>query len=77
MTEGTDTGLGAEVDLAAGQDAARVCALNVLAQLQAAAGCLDAVTRLVRLTVFVACTDDFVQQPQVSVGTVSQEAQPQ
>jgi enamine deaminase RidA (YjgF/YER057c/UK114 family) len=44
--------LGAEVDLAAGQDAARACAVNVLAQLQAAAGSLDAVTRLVKLTVY-------------------------
>jgi len=60
--------LGAEVDLAAGQDAARACAVNVLAQLQAAAGCLDAVTRLVKVTVYVACTGEFVQQPQVADG---------
>jgi enamine deaminase RidA (YjgF/YER057c/UK114 family) len=60
--------LGAEVDLVAGQDAARACAVNVLAQLQAAAGSLDAVTRLVKLTVFVACTGDFAQQPQVADG---------
>jgi len=53
--------LGAEVDLVAGQDAARACAVNVLAQLQAAAGGLDAVTRLVKLTVFVACTGDFTR----------------
>ncbi len=44
------------------------CALNVLAQLQAAAGGLDAVTRLAKLTVFVACTGDFAQQPQVADG---------
>ena len=60
--------LGAEVDLVTGQDAARACAVNVLAQLQAAAGSLDAVTRLVKLTVVVACTGDFVQQPQVADG---------
>jgi enamine deaminase RidA (YjgF/YER057c/UK114 family) len=60
--------LGAEVDLVAGQDAARACALNVLAQLQAAAGSLDAVTRLVKLTVYVACTSEFTQQPQVADG---------
>jgi enamine deaminase RidA (YjgF/YER057c/UK114 family) len=59
--------LGAEVDLAAGQDAARACAVNVLAQLQAAAGSLDAVT-LVKLTVYIACTDEFVQQPLVADG---------
>ena len=60
--------LGAEVDLVAGQEAARACAVNVLAQLQAAAGSLDAVTRLVKLTVYVACTGEFAQQPQVADG---------
>ena len=60
--------LGAEVDLAAGQEAARACALNVLAQLKAAAGSLDAVTRLVKLTVFVASTGEFGQQPKVADG---------
>jgi enamine deaminase RidA (YjgF/YER057c/UK114 family) len=60
--------LGAEVDLATGQDAARACAVNVLAQLQAAAGGLDAVTRLVKLTVYIACTGEFTQQPQVADG---------
>ena len=52
----------------AGQDAARACAVNLLAQLQAAAGSLDAVMRLVKLTVFIACTGDFVQQPQIADG---------
>jgi enamine deaminase RidA (YjgF/YER057c/UK114 family) len=60
--------LGAEVDVAAGQEAARVCALNVLAQLSAAAGSLDHVVSLVKLTVFVASTPDFTQQPQVADG---------
>ena len=52
----------------AGQEAARACAVNVLAQLQAAAGSLDAVTRLVKLTVYIACTGEFAQQPQVADG---------
>ena len=60
--------LGAEVDLVAGEEAARACAVNVLAQLQPAAGSLDAVTRLVKPTVYVACTDEFAQQPQVADG---------
>ena len=60
--------LGAGVDLVAGQDAARACAVNLLAQLQAAAGSLDAVMRLVKLTVFIACTGDFTQQPQIADG---------
>jgi len=60
--------VGAEVDLATGQEAARVCALNVLAQLRAAAGSLDNIDRLVKITVFVASADDFTQQPQVADG---------
>lgn len=60
--------LGAEVDLATGQDAARACALNVLAQLRAAAGSLDDIARLIKITVFVASAADFVQQPQVADG---------
>lgn len=60
--------LGADLDLAAGQYAARTCAMNVLAQLHAAAGSIDAITQLVKVTVFVACTADFVEQPQVADG---------
>lgn len=60
--------LGAEVDLAAGQDSARACALNVLAQLRAAAGSLDAVARLAKITVFVASDPSFTEQPQVADG---------
>ncbi|MEV0032574.1 RidA family protein [Nocardia sp. NPDC050793] len=60
--------LGAEVDLATGQDAARACAMNVLAQLRAAAGSLDAVAQLVKITVFVASDPAFTQQPQVADG---------
>ncbi|MGE5829202.1 MAG: RidA family protein [Micromonosporaceae bacterium] len=60
--------LGAEVDIAAGQEAARACALNVLAQLSAAAGSLDHIVSLVKLTVFVASAPDFTEQPQVADG---------
>ncbi|SFP88622.1 Enamine deaminase RidA, house cleaning of reactive enamine intermediates, YjgF/YER057c/UK114 family [Amycolatopsis arida] len=60
--------LGAEVDLATGQEAARACALNVLAQLHAAAGSLDAVARLVKITVFVASDPAFTEQPRVADG---------
>lgn len=60
--------LGAEVDIADGQAAARMCALNVLAQLNAAAGSLSAIARLVKIAVFVASTPDFTSQPQVADG---------
>jgi enamine deaminase RidA (YjgF/YER057c/UK114 family) len=58
--------LGGEVDLLTGQEAARVCALNVLAQLRAAAGNLDDIARLVKVTVYVASTPGFTQQPEVA-----------
>lgn len=60
--------LGIDVDLATGQEAARACALNVLAQLAAAAGSLEHVAQLIKLTVFVASAADFTQQPQVADG---------
>ena len=60
--------LGAEVDVETGRAAARACALNVLAQLRAAAGSLDAVARLIKLTVFVASAPEFTDQPRVADG---------
>jgi enamine deaminase RidA (YjgF/YER057c/UK114 family) len=54
-------GDGASVD--DGQAAAKVCALNLLAQLKAACdGDLDRLVRVVKLTGFVNCTADFVEQ---------------
>lgn len=61
--------LGRELDVAQGQAAARLCALNLLAQLKAACkGDLDRVERCVRLGGFVNCTPDFFDQPQVVNG---------
>lgn len=51
-----------------GADAARACALMVLAQAQAALGSLDAVSRVVKLGVFVASTPEFSAQPKVANG---------
>jgi enamine deaminase RidA (YjgF/YER057c/UK114 family) len=59
--------LGAEVSLAAGQDAARLAALNVLAQANAAVGDL-ARLRALRLGGFVNAAPDFSQIPQVVNG---------
>jgi enamine deaminase RidA (YjgF/YER057c/UK114 family) len=59
--------LGTEVTLEAGQAAARVAALNVLAQAAAAAGDLSKL-RAVRLGGFVNCAPDFAQIPQVVNG---------
>jgi len=60
--------VGAEVSLVDGQAAARLCGLNIIAQLQAALGDLDRVKRCVKLTVFVRSADTFTEQPQVANG---------
>jgi enamine deaminase RidA (YjgF/YER057c/UK114 family) len=60
--------VGAGVSPEAAQAAARACGLNLLAQVKAALGSLDAVTRVVKLTGFVASTPDFTGQPQVING---------
>ncbi len=60
--------LGAEVALDTGQHAARLCALNILAQAKAALGSLDRIAQVMRLTGFVACTPEFGDHPQVVNG---------
>lgn len=59
--------LGSDVSLERGQEAARACALMILAQLEAA-GLLDRVEKVVKLGGFVACTPDFNDQPKVANG---------
>ena len=61
--------LGENMSLEDGQKAARLCALNLLAQLNAACGGdLNRVTRIVKLSGFVNSTADFSQHPQVVNG---------
>jgi enamine deaminase RidA (YjgF/YER057c/UK114 family) len=60
--------LGGGVSIEEGQKAARQCALNVIAQIQAAVGNLDHVLRIVRLGGFINCTPDFVDAPKVMNG---------
>lgn len=60
--------LGADVDTTGGQVAARLCAVNLLAVAQAAAGSLEKIGRVVKLTVFVASTPDFTEQHLVANG---------
>ena len=55
-------------DIDAGQKAAKLCALMVIAQLQKALGSLDRVERIVKLGVFVNSGADFTAQPQVANG---------
>ena len=61
--------LGAGRDLAYGQEAARACALMLVAQLKAAlGGDLSRVERIVKLGVFVNSAPDFTDQPKVANG---------
>jgi enamine deaminase RidA (YjgF/YER057c/UK114 family) len=61
--------LGRDLSIADGQQAARLGALNTLAQLRvAAAGDFDHVGRCLRLGGFVNCTPDFTDMPQVVNG---------
>ncbi len=60
--------LGADTSVEDGQAAARLCALNVVAQAKAALGDLDRVTRVVKLVGFVNSAPDFTDQPAVING---------
>ena len=60
--------LGAEVTVEDGQKAARACAINLLAQLKAALGDLDAVVRVVRLGGFISSAPSFLDGPKVMNG---------
>jgi len=58
--------VGAELDVAAGREAARLAALNALAVARQHLGSLDKVTRIVRLGVSVATAGDVRDQPKVA-----------
>jgi enamine deaminase RidA (YjgF/YER057c/UK114 family) len=60
--------LGRSVDVAAGKEAAKLCAINVLAQAKAALGDLERIKRIVKITVFVASAPDFTEQHLVANG---------
>jgi enamine deaminase RidA (YjgF/YER057c/UK114 family) len=61
--------VGAEISEEDGKQAARVCAINLIAQMKAATGGdLDKVKRVVRLGGFVNSTPEFGNQPEVING---------
>lgn len=60
--------LGEDLGVERGQQAARRSAIMVLAQIKAALGDLDRVERIVKLGVFVSCTQGFTDQPKVANG---------
>lgn len=65
----THTGqVGAEQTTASAYEAAKVCALNTLANIKAAAGSLDAVARIVSVSGFVNGVSGFPESPAVVDG---------
>jgi enamine deaminase RidA (YjgF/YER057c/UK114 family) len=60
--------VGRELSEAQGADVARTCALQLIAVLQAEVGDLARVKRIVKVTGFVNCTDEFTAQPKVING---------
>jgi len=61
--------VGKDISLEDGKAAARLCAVNIIAQLKAACGGdLDKVRRVVKLTVFVNAVPGFAQHPEVPNG---------
>ena len=60
--------VGKELNLEQGQEAAKFCALNLLAQLKKICGSLDKVKGCVKITGYVNSTDSFVDQPKIING---------
>ena len=60
--------LGSDLHEEEGANAARLCALNALAQIKACIGSLDRVTRIVRVEGYVQSAEGFTKQPAVSNG---------
>jgi enamine deaminase RidA (YjgF/YER057c/UK114 family) len=60
--------VGAELDVEAGRQAARLAALNGMAVARQHLGSLDKLTRIVRLSVFIATSGDFREHPKIADG---------
>lgn len=60
--------LGRDADVAQGKEAAKYCAINILAQAKAALGDLEKIKRIVKITVFVASSPNFTEQHLVANG---------
>ena len=60
--------VGNDLNLKQAQEAARYCALNIIAQLKKNCGSLDKIKGCVKLTGYVNSTDTFIDQPKVING---------
>ncbi|MGI9565417.1 MAG: RidA family protein [Nitrosopumilus sp.] len=67
MEDGTVvfTGKVSDNNMETAQKSARMCAINILAQIKRETGSLDRVSRIVRLSGFVNSVPEFSQQPKV------------
>ena len=63
--------LGETADVATGQAAARLCAINILAQAKAALGDLDRIKQVMKIQGFVNSAPDFGDQPEVINGRLT------
>jgi enamine deaminase RidA (YjgF/YER057c/UK114 family) len=60
--------VGRDITIEAGQQAARLCTINALAQLKSALGSLDRIKRVVKVSGYVNCDPSFTDQPKVING---------
>ena len=61
--------VGKDIDLKKGQEAAKFCAINIIAQAKKACnGDLEKISSCIKLTGFVNSTDEFTDQPKVLNG---------
>lgn len=60
--------LGSTVSVSEGQEAAKLCILNILANLKSAVGNLDKVKKCVKITVLVNASPAFTEHPEVANG---------
>jgi enamine deaminase RidA (YjgF/YER057c/UK114 family) len=60
--------LGREIAVEQGQEGARLCLLNCLAEVRGLTGSLDAIVRIVKLNGYVASAEGFTEQPKVING---------
>lgn len=68
-TEGKQVKFRGKIEsIAMGQEAARLCTINALAQLRSYLGSLDKIKRVVKITGFVNCDASFTDHPKVING---------
>jgi enamine deaminase RidA (YjgF/YER057c/UK114 family) len=68
-TEGNDVKFKGKVEsIESGQEAARLCTLNALAQLKSSLGTLDRIKRVIKVTGFVNCDASFTDHAKVING---------